>query len=233
MEEMIKSKVLMTMLISLICIVGAWVCFDTSSDNQVNADYEKIYGGADLFERAPAFSGRDVVILSDISKDGLNGAEGVKIQNTFSSIKNGDIVVIDGEWAESAESDYLNSNVRSLVRGGNLVISTAASVEAISSDNTGVASSFLESDDLKCIYYDPQEDRTYCFATNGFDIKETIDQAYDWAERVLTDSTYGKSKMAESMTLAATPLLQNAADPSWGDEVVIEYSEHFGGNFLY
>lgn len=208
-------KVSLSLFGVFLCAVFAIVAFapNDTTDGGLNM-YATVNETFELDE-LPNIAGRDVVILSDLScVDESLLDSNVRLESTFESVGSRNIVVIEDSWATSKASSYVNTNVRTLVNDGSPVISLAVSPEALLSSNTGRSSSFAETDDVKCMYYDDVNNITYCYAANGKDTNDSLRLAYEWAERVV-----GPAIVSDNLELTSI-------GTSWTDKTIIEYSEH-------
>jgi len=160
---------------------------------------EKSYAEKYVVENIPEFSYGNLIIISDgIEKNrSLELTSEIRVQNSFDSIGENDIVLIDGTTKKqktSSKTSELHNNIDALIGNSNPIIIVDNTPELITDRaNPIYATGFTDDADVFCFFYDSETGASHGHSITGQNIEESISIAYKWTNEMLEEKNSEKS----------------------------------------
>ncbi len=138
-------------------------------------------------EEASLFEEFNIVVLSYAEGNGEieESPANVRVQETFDSIENGDIVIVDANWAKSIETEQLYDNIDALVIKSHLVMVVNADSAWIFTDREIPVVSLgfsMDRGDVYCLFYDSKTKASFSNSITDRSMQESLHYAFEWIE---------------------------------------------------
>ncbi|MDR1404846.1 MAG: hypothetical protein LBJ20_04705 [Candidatus Methanoplasma sp.] len=165
-------------------------------------------------EKASVFTYGSLIFISDAEDDGAikELAPNVRVQETFDSIGGSDAVLINSDYAGSLDSEYLYSNINTLIGESHPVMLMGGDSPWIFTDkeSSAVSTGFSDGkEDLFCLFYDSKTGISRGNSISGQDLQESLGIGYEWAEKSMDDYTTGGFYDPGLMYSGGTPWILN------------------------
>ncbi|MDR3074969.1 MAG: hypothetical protein LBU30_02875 [Candidatus Methanoplasma sp.] len=172
--------------VAAVAIVVVSVLFMFGGSGETSPDRTDPYA----LEKSYIFSQGGVVIIQGVDGDDTMKelASNVRIQETFDSVKDFDVVIIDSEYAKSFDREYLCGKVDSLILESHPVMLRGADSPWVFTDREVPFISIgfsLDREDLFCLFYDANTGASYSNSITGCDMQESTEVAYEWAKELM------------------------------------------------
>ncbi|MDR3283222.1 MAG: hypothetical protein LBS92_06435 [Candidatus Methanoplasma sp.] len=197
-----KCTFVLALALVAVTLIGAMEASDIGNalENQ-SASLDSGYA----LENTDVFTSSNVVIITNAADTRASGEKSnVKIQPSFDSISGLDIVLIDGSWAKSADSEYVADNVSALVESSHPVL-LLDNNPGVLTENLTVSHSFSTEADVYGFFYDNNTGVSYCNSVIGKDLNDSLSKQYAWA----------KEKSDGYLAMGVTPTITNSSSETW------------------
>jgi hypothetical protein len=131
--------------------------------NGVSSNYIR-----DALSRGPA-------ILSH-TQNGLKASA----SNLFNILESDGVLLVSSDWLDvsTARMDLITD----LAASGNRMILLGDNPDVLSAENIGLSTAFSGSAGVYGLWYDEENDATYCYSDSGDNLNGSIEAAFEWAE---------------------------------------------------